>query len=121
MSWLTDTAIVERLTHCSRAYYALLASNLGRSVAWFLARHKDPVKLLGDKAVKSISLFHADCPPDMSAEEAQKYYTPVLLFEIVDVNDEVRELQRSMEKAWTEKPDSVCHSWCIERVNSGQV
>jgi hypothetical protein len=90
-------------------------------VAWLLARHKDPEKFLGNKAVRSITLFHADCPPELSVEEARKYNWPVLLFEIVDVNDEIRHLQKAREMAWTANPDSACHSWYTERVNSGRI
>lgn len=106
----TETLNSVELTHCFRAYYAILGSDLGSSVAWLLARHKTPVKYLGMKTINSIRVFHADYPPGMSAEEAQKYYTPVLLFEIVDVNDNIRTFQKAAEMAWTADPASAFHA-----------
>lgn len=47
-------------------------------MAWFLIKHKE---LLGLNAVRSISVFHDE------GKASSKYYSPVLLFEISEVND----------------------------------
>jgi hypothetical protein len=83
-------------------------------VAWLLAKRKSDDRGFGHKVIQSITLFHADLFPELNGEEVLRFYTPVLLFEIVDVSDEVRDTHRTLEMGWTSLPDSAFHSWYSE-------
>ena len=83
-------------------------------MAWLLAKRKCEDKGFGHKVIQSITLFHADLTPALKGGEILRFYTPVLLFEVVKVNDNVRDTYQSLERTWTALPNSAFHSWHSE-------
>ena len=100
--WYVELSLTQhhrrRLTLRSRVFNCLLGSDLGRDVAWLLAKRKGD-RELGRKAIKSIAVFHADRVDGLTAEEAEKYVTPVMIFEVVTDSEELRAAWRDMDAA----------------------
>jgi hypothetical protein len=86
----SSSALSLLLTRASRPFYSLLGTNLGQDVAWLLAKRKNP-KDLGRKVIRSITVFHAKVSTHLSAEENERYATPMLLFEIKDDSQDIRD------------------------------
>jgi hypothetical protein len=97
---INQTSFVLELIRDCRSYYALLGSDIGQEVAWLLAKRKDDgLWGLGHKAIPSISVFHAGWPLGLTTEEEERYCTPVLVFEVADVSEELRAMQEGQENA----------------------
>lgn len=95
--------------------YALLGS-VGVDVAWLLAKRKSR-NHLGIKAVKSITVFLPDEPEGLTAEERERYIQPTFLFEISNVDNDLRSVQQQLEAFFANDTfDTTWHHW---RDNSG--
>ena len=99
MSRIASYASKKRLTNIYRQFNALIGSDLGRDVAWFLAKNKDAERGIGHKTITHITFFHADWVPGFTADDVSKYYTPILLFKVEDVTDDLREVHKGLERA----------------------
>ena len=106
--WYVEPSVTQHRRRCltlrSRVFTCLLGSDLGRDVAWLLAKRKGD-KELGRKAIKSITVFYADRADGLTAEETEKYVTPVMIFEVVTDSEELRAAWRDMDAADGRIPD----------------
>jgi hypothetical protein len=85
-----------------RAFYALLATDIGQEIAMFLSRHKRS-RDFGHRVIRRVSIFAADSNKSVNTPlgtQSLLIKWPVLIWEVVPFNEEYVAQARALEGAF---------------------